>query len=60
MGSLVLKNTLGLPLEYHELPEYFDAHNVNEETEHKNALLERLLKKHSVKLCWILRVAQAL
>lgn len=44
-----MKNTLGLPLEYQELPEYFDAHNVNEETESKNSLVEKLLNKHSVK-----------
>ena len=26
------KHKLGLPLEYQQMPEYFDAHNVNEET----------------------------
>ncbi|HDO7949049.1 TPA: class I SAM-dependent methyltransferase [Legionella pneumophila] len=43
------KQKLGLPLEYQKIPEYFDAHNVNEETEAKNALIERLLRKQNVK-----------
>lgn len=42
------KHKLGLPLEYQQMPEYFDAHNVSEETEAKNALIERLLKKQQV------------
>ncbi len=40
---------LGLPLEYRQKPEYFDAHNVSKETEAKNAVIEKLLKKHDVK-----------
>lgn len=43
------KNVLGLPIEYQEMPEYFDAHNINAETETKNALIEKLLKGHAVK-----------
>lgn len=43
------KHKLGLPLEYQELPEYFDAHNINAETTKKNALIERLLKFQGVK-----------
>lgn len=39
----------GLPLEYQKLPHYFDAHNVNEDTESKNAIIENLLKQHHVK-----------
>lgn len=39
---------LGLPLEYQQMPEYFDAHNVNAETEAKNALIEGLLKEQGV------------
>ena len=39
------KHKLGLPIEYQQMPEYFDAHNVNEETEAKNALIEKLLKE---------------
>lgn len=40
---------LGLPFEYQQMPEYFDAHNVNEETEAKNAFIEKLLKEQQVK-----------
>jgi len=40
---------LGLPLEYQQMPEYFDAHNISEQTEAKNALIEQLLKSHKVK-----------
>lgn len=42
------KHKLGLPLEYQQMPEYFDAHNVSEETEAKNASIEKLLKKQRV------------
>lgn len=31
------------------MPEYFDAHNINEQTEAKNALIEKLLKEQKVK-----------
>lgn len=40
---------LGLPIEYQHMPELFDAHNVNEQTETKNALIERLLQEQNVK-----------
>lgn len=40
---------LGLPFEYQQMPEYFDAHNINEQTEAKNALIEKLLKEQKVK-----------
>ena len=40
---------LGLPMEYQEKPEYFDAHNMNESTESKNAFIEKLLKAQNVK-----------
>ncbi len=43
------KPTLGLPLEYQQMPEYFDAHNVSADTEVKNALIEKLLKEQNVK-----------
>lgn len=43
------KHTLGLPFEYQQKPEYFDAHNVNESTESKNAFIESLLKAQNVK-----------
>lgn len=43
------ENKLGLPLEYQKLPEYFDAHNINEQTESKNALIEQQLKDQNVK-----------
>lgn len=41
------KDKLGLPLEYKELPEYFDASNVSDDTQAKNSLIESLLEKHS-------------
>jgi ubiquinone/menaquinone biosynthesis C-methylase UbiE len=43
------KHKLGLPLEYQQMPEYFDAHNISEQTEAKNALIEKLLKEQNVK-----------
>lgn len=42
------KIKLGLPLEYQKLSEYFDAHNVSDETESKNAVIEKILKKYKV------------
>ncbi|MEM6339161.1 MAG: class I SAM-dependent methyltransferase, partial [Pseudomonadota bacterium] len=43
------KTKLGLPLEYNELSEYFDAHNVGDDTDDKNAILSKLLRKYGVK-----------
>lgn len=43
------EHKLGLPFEYQQMPEYFDAHNVSEQTEVKNALIEKLLKSQNVK-----------
>jgi len=43
------QSNLGLPIEYQQLPEYFDAHNINEQTEAKNALIEKILREHNVK-----------
>lgn len=43
------ENRLGLPFEYQQMPEYFDAHNVSEETAAKNAIIEKLLKEQQVK-----------
>lgn len=40
---------LGLPLEYKKLPEFFDAHNVSEDTVAKNQTIEKLLKRHGIK-----------
>ena len=40
------KNNLGLPLEYQQLPEYFDIHNINDDTDTKNSIIEKLLKKY--------------
>jgi SAM-dependent methyltransferase len=42
------KHKLGLPLEYQEMPEYFDAHNISADTETKNALIEKLLKEQQI------------
>jgi ubiquinone/menaquinone biosynthesis C-methylase UbiE len=44
-----IENKLGLPFEYQQMPEYFDAHNINEQTEVKNALIEKLLREQKVK-----------
>lgn len=43
------EHKFGLPIEYQQLPQFFDAHNINEETEAKNALIEKLLKEQGVK-----------
>jgi len=43
------EHKLGLPLEYQQMPEFFDAYNVNEETASKNALIEKLLKEQGAK-----------
>jgi ubiquinone/menaquinone biosynthesis C-methylase UbiE len=45
------EHKLGLPIEYQQMPEYFDAHSINEqaEAEAKNALIEKLLKEQKVK-----------
>src|SRR5580658_3089010 len=43
------ENKLGLPFEYQQMPEYFDAHNVSEQTAAKNAVVEKLLKEQKVK-----------
>ena len=42
------EHKLGLPIEYQQMPEYFDAHNISEQTEAKNALIEKLLKDQKV------------
>ena len=44
-----MKDDLGLPLEYQQLPEYFDKHNTDEATEKQNATIENLLSCHGVK-----------
>lgn len=43
------EHELGLPIEYRQMPEYFDVHNIDEQTETKNALIEKLLKAQKVK-----------
>lgn len=40
---------LGLPIEYKQMPEYFDAHNINEKTELTNAVIDTLLSESNVK-----------
>jgi ubiquinone/menaquinone biosynthesis C-methylase UbiE len=44
-----MTNKLGLPLEYKKLPEFFDAHNIGDDTELKNSVVEKLLKKYNAK-----------
>ena len=41
--------SLGLPVAYQKYPEYFDAFNINETTDAKNAAIEKLLKGQNVK-----------
>lgn len=43
------KIKLGLPLEYKKFPEYFDAHNICDDTDSKNSVIEKLLRAHKVK-----------
>lgn len=43
------EHKLGLPIEYQQMPEYFDVHNINEQTQAKNALIEKLLREQKVK-----------
>ncbi len=43
------KGKLGLPLEYKQLPEYFDAFNIGEDTAAKNDVIEQLLRQYQVK-----------
>lgn len=43
------EHKLGLPFEYQQMPEYFDALNISDQTETKNALIEKLLKEKKVK-----------
>lgn len=40
---------LGLPIEYQKLPQFFDSHNIGEDTDEKNAVIERLLRDQGVK-----------
>ncbi len=44
-----MSSKLGLPLEYKKLPEFFDAHNIGDDTDAKNAVIEKLLQKHKIK-----------
>jgi ubiquinone/menaquinone biosynthesis C-methylase UbiE len=41
--------SLGLPLEYQKLPQYFNAVEFSEDPNAKNVVIEKLLKKHNVK-----------
>jgi len=43
------QNKFDLPLEYKKMPEYFDAHNIGDDTDAKNAVVEKLLSKHKAK-----------
>lgn len=42
-------NNLGLPFEYQQLPEFFDAKNIQPDTAAKNSRIETLLKKYNIK-----------
>lgn len=39
----------GLPAEYQQIPEYFDKHNICDDTELKNSVVEKLLKEQDAK-----------
>lgn len=43
------KGKLGLPVEYKKHPEYFDAFNINDNTDTKNAVIEKLLEEQKVR-----------
>jgi ubiquinone/menaquinone biosynthesis C-methylase UbiE len=43
------KGKLGLPTEYKKRPEYFDAFNINNDTDAKNAVIEKLLREQKVR-----------
>ncbi|MBL4645326.1 MAG: class I SAM-dependent methyltransferase [Rhizobiales bacterium] len=43
------KTELGLPLEYQQMPQYFDAHNISQDAAVKNSVLEAILARHNVK-----------
>jgi len=43
------RKNLGLPSEYKKEPQYFDAWNINETTEFKNSVIEKILKQYHVK-----------
>ena len=49
MRTPITQKELGLPLEYQKLPEYFDAHNVGDDTAAKNVVIEKMLRQHNVK-----------
>jgi 2-polyprenyl-3-methyl-5-hydroxy-6-metoxy-1,4-benzoquinol methylase len=40
---------LGLPIEYQKLPRFFDSHNIGEDTDEKNSVIEQLLKEQGAK-----------
>ncbi len=40
---------LGLPLEYQKLPQFFDAHNICDDTDLKNSVIEKFLRKYNAK-----------
>jgi ubiquinone/menaquinone biosynthesis C-methylase UbiE len=42
-------DNLGLPFEYQKYPDFFNALNINDDTNKKNAIIENLLKSNKVK-----------
>lgn len=49
MNTVNNKNILlGLPIEYKKSPKYFDAHNISDDTDTKNSVIEKLLRKQKV------------
>jgi ubiquinone/menaquinone biosynthesis C-methylase UbiE len=48
MSKKESKRKLGLPLEYKKLPHYFDALNIHDDTDAKNTVIEKLLKRYNV------------
>ena len=46
---MIKTSELGLPLEYKKLPEFFDAHNISDDTISTNIVIEKLLNEQNVK-----------
>ena len=46
---MIKTSELGLPLEYKKLPEFFDAHNISDDTISTNTVIEKLLNEQNVK-----------
>lgn len=51
MNTVNNKNILlGLPIEYKKLPEYFDAHNISDDTDTKNSVIEKFKNEFTLQI----------